>query len=204
MVVNKAAIHSSENFCLRSCVNRVSRAQFYKKVPSRKAPTGAIGTAHSLFYKIGLREGHQLWLVHSRAHQPELMPFPQSWCLSPKRLVYTCLAGRAPTIVGAFGKTHFYKIELSDANVSWGRAPTFRMFPPKFFSENVPSRRHQLAPSGKANFYKIGPRAQMMVEWRSETDEILCCCSADFGPHWSASQQAENQRTLVVRACNLI
>ena len=134
------------------------RAQFYKNVPSRKAPTGAIGTAHSLFYKIGLREGHQLWLVHSRAHQPELMPFPQSWCLSPKRLVYTCLAGRAPTIVGAFGKTHFYKIELSDANVSWGRAPTFRMFPPKFFSENVPSRRHQLAPSGKANFYKIGPR----------------------------------------------
>ena len=37
-------------------------AQFYKNVPSGSSTTGALGTAHSLFYKIGLREGHQLWL----------------------------------------------------------------------------------------------------------------------------------------------
>ena len=55
-------------------------AQFYKNVPSRKAPTGAIGTAHSLFYKIGLREGHQLWLSWCPSRRVDASP-GRHWCL---------------------------------------------------------------------------------------------------------------------------
>ena len=49
-------------------------AQFYKNVPSRKAPTGAIGMAHSLFYKIGLREGHQLWVSWCPSRRVDASP----------------------------------------------------------------------------------------------------------------------------------
>ena len=73
------------------------RAQFYKNVPSRKAPTGAFGTAHSQKF---LWEGTFLKLMH----------FPMTHLHLNFQFYKNVPSGKAPTLV--FSHVTFLKEPL--------------------------------------------------------------------------------------------